>query len=179
MALLILLALGCLVGLLVLGTITVQSAYQSKLDVTRTFSGEGIVGTQVVNVTGEDTSETLTGSSTPAVSKDACLSLALSSGAITLDMTAMLDPNLGTVSISGLTPAHVKLRNPSTNANSITIAKGASNGYTGFGASFSVTLAPGSEILLRVGSIVVDGTHKTLDLTGTGSQALSIQITAG
>ncbi len=153
----------------------------SQLSEVRTFTGEGVdPNNNKLLVNQLSTTETLNSSSTPAVTKSCTLALALSTGAITLDMTSMVDAVDGlTKTITGLTPAYIKFQNPSTNANPITIVFGGSNPYTGFGAAFGVTLKPGSEATYRVGSIVVDGSHKTFDLTGTGSQVLNIHILAG
>jgi hypothetical protein len=84
------------------------------------------------------------------------------------------------VTLSGLTPFMILFQNPSANANAITIAEGASNGYSGLGASFKIVLQPGEEcrILKQAASAVGSGS-KTFDLTGTGAQALGVQIAAG
>lgn len=90
----------------------------------------------------------------------------LSSGAVTLDMTA------SPISGGTKTPAYVCLLNPATNANAITIAVGATNGYTGFsGPALPQTLAPGASVTLR-GTTALSSTNKTLDITGTGAQSL-------
>jgi hypothetical protein len=85
------------------------------------------------------------------------------------------------VDLNGLKPRAVLFENPATNANPITIAVGASNGYTGFGADYSETLQPGQKVLKRLGSAgtAVSGTVKTLDISGTGTQALKYQMVAG
>ena len=161
-------------------TIARQATYTSRLSVVRTYSGEGIGADNTVTVDGLGTQTTLNGSSTPPVSVDACLTLPLVAGAATLDLTAIPDPTLGTVNANGLTPYMLKLQNPDTNANPITIKEGAANGYVGFGVNFLITLAPGEEIaILKKAASAVGGASKTLDLTGTGVQALNIQIAAG
>jgi len=96
-------------------------------------------------------------------------STALSTGTATLDMTA------SPISGGTKTPIHLFLMNPASNANSITIAVGGTNGYTGFGASFSITLTPGQSVQLD-GASALGGSNKTLDLTGTGSQVLAYQV---
>lgn len=166
---------------LIAWTVTPTVQVNSQLTVTRTFSGGDVApGNNDITVNQLNTSESLSSSTTPAVTKDFDALVTLSGGAATLDLTAITDLlGLGTVTISGLTPAWVKFVNPSTNANAITIAKGASNGYTGFGSSFSVTLQPGGELLLRLATVAVSGSVKTLDITGTGSQTLKVQGCAG
>jgi hypothetical protein len=94
---------------------------------------------------------------------------ALSTGTATIDLTA--SPYSGGVK----TPIRMFLMNPSANANTITIAKGGTNGYAGFGSSFSITLSPGESCQLD-GASALSGSNKTLDLTGTGSQTLVVQV---
>ena len=72
------------------------------------------------------------------------------------------------------TPIHLFLMNPAANANSITIVKGATNGYAGFGAAFSITLAPGESVQLD-GSSALSATNCTLDISGTLAQTLVVQ----
>ena len=152
--------------------ITVTEAYASQCTVVRTFSGEGVGADNTVTINGMNTN------TSPAITKDACFTVTLSGGAATIDLTSITDPNLGTVTFNTLTPITIKFANPSANANNITIAKGASNGYTGLGSSFSLTIPPGGEATLHlVGASAVGGSSKTFDLTGTGSQTLNVQIT--
>jgi hypothetical protein len=94
--------------------------------------------------------------------------VALTAGAATIDLTAA--PFSGGTK----TPKTLFLLNPMSNANSITIAKGATNGYAGFGSAFSTTLVPGQSIQLD-GSSALSSANKTLDLTGTGAQSLVVQ----
>lgn len=160
--------------------IAVAGQLVAQLNVVRTFQGQGINGgDKTVSVNNFNGGSSLTGSTTPAITKDAELQLALSSGAVTLDLTAVADPDLGNVSFNGLTIQQMLLTNPASNANPISIGKGASNGYTGFGATFFVTLQPGSSLAINLAGSAVGGSSKTLDLTGTGAQALNIQLTGG
>ena len=91
------------------------------------------------------------------------------SGAATIDLTAA--PFSGGTSV----PIRTYLLNPAANANPITIVKGGTNGYTGFGSSFSITLAPGESVALNA-TTALSGSVKTLDITGTGTQALVVQV---
>jgi hypothetical protein len=147
----------------------------------RTFSGEGVSpADNTITVDQLSTTETLNSGSTPPITKSLTIAQALTAGSATLDVTNAVDAISGaTVTLTGLKPAYMKLQNPATNANPITIVFGAVNGYTGFGAGFNLTLPVGGEVLLRLGAIVFDATHKTFDLTGTGAQVLNIQILAG
>ena len=90
-------------------------------------------------------------------------------GTATLDMTAA--PFSGGTKV----PFRIFVLNPATNANSITIAKGASSGYTGLGTTFTQTLLPG-ESASYFPTTALSPTVKDLDLSGTAGQALVVQI---
>jgi hypothetical protein len=94
----------------------------------------------------------------------------LTSGAATLDLT-----NLGGVDGAGKVLACLMVAAPATNGNPITIAKGATNGYAGLGATWSAVVAPGQDARFYAvpAAAVIGNTNKTLDLTGTGAQVLS------
>jgi hypothetical protein len=128
-----------------------------------------------------DTAKTLTSSSSPPVTLWAAAQVALAAGAKTVDLTALVGTNNLAVDGTGLRVQIVRLRNPATNANPISIAKGASNGYDGLGANYKETLAPGAEVLhfLNDAGSDISGTNKNLDLAGTGVQALDVEIALG
>jgi hypothetical protein len=127
---------------------------------------------------------TATGSSTqPALTKVAYFSKAMSAGAATIDLTALTGTNGASVTMSGLKICLLRFRNPSTNTGAITIAKGASNGFgtTTSGTTFTVTLPPDSEfgIFLNEGTPDVAGAAKTIDISGTGTEALECVVWGG
>lgn len=115
--------------------------------------------------------------STPAVTKSACFQKALVAGSGSIDLTALTNAE-GTVDGTGLKVRSVFFENPSTNANSITLAAGS---YLLFGASWSLVLAPGQWIMAYLDSDAptIASDVKTIDLTGTGTQALNCMITMG
>lgn len=105
---------------------------------------------------------------------------ALSAGAVTADLTSLLSVRGATVSFSGLKVKYALLRNPSTNANSITGTFGAANPAVTFGTGWKLVLQPGDIYVVKLAnSETVSGTAKNWDLTGTGSQALDIMMGAG
>jgi hypothetical protein len=132
-----------------------------------------------VTYNGGNVDITLDADSTPAIDSHAVGKQALTAGAATIDLTALTGPNGVAVSLSGKKPRAILLEN--TGANAMTVAKGASNGYTGLGASFSLTLPAGAKVELYVGAngTAVSGTDKTLDLTGTLVQELKYQVVCG
>ncbi len=115
------------------------------------------------------------------ITKAAVFAAAMTDGAATIDLTDIDGPNGVAVDGSSLRIKWAKFSNPSTNGNAITVAIGASNGYDGFGAAFSVALAPGAEALIFTNDAGSDigATKKTLDISGTGAQALSCVFAIG
>lgn len=109
---------------------------------------------------------------TPTAGNIANETKALTAGTATIDLTA------SPYSASGKHVQAITFKATSTNANTITIAKGASNGYAGLGASFSLTLDPGQQMTVYPISTAaaVGGTNKTLDLTGTLTQSVQVSI---
>lgn len=106
---------------------------------------------------------------------------ALSGGAVSHDLTSLTSVRGSTgTSFSGLKVKRFLLRNPSTNANSITATFGSATPAVTFGTGWKLILQPGDVYAgTLANSETVDGTHKLWDLTGTGSQALDIVLGAG
>lgn len=160
-------------------------SYETKVTVQETLGGVFVDPADATVTTVMTTTKTLNPGSTPPASKYSAGDLTLSTGAGTIDLTSLPDANgvAAAVTLSGLKIAAAKFRNPSTNANSMTIAKGASSGFTGFGSAFSHVLQPGAEIVIghnnAAGDVAVAGGNKTLDVTGTGSQVLEFEFVAG
>lgn len=125
--------------------------------------------------------KTLSPTTTPPVTVHGVGIVTLSSGSGSLDLRALTGVNGVAVDLNGLKPRAILFENPTSNANPITIAKGASNGYTGLGSSATITLQVGQSALLDMAdnATAVSGTVKVLDITGTGSQVLKYQIVAG
>jgi hypothetical protein len=147
-------------------TVTDTASYANAARSTVVFDGGGL-------------SESLDADSTPPADSHAVGKQALTAGAATIDLTSLTGVNGAAVSLSGKTPIAVLFEN--TGANAMTIAKGASNGYTGFGSSYSETIPAGGKVVrwLDENGTAVSGSDKTLDVTGTGTQELKYQILAG
>ena len=161
---------------------SVTLSYSSKISVSETLETNVPAATDKgVTHTGYDTTATLNATSTPAATKFAAFEKALSTGTATIDLTALVGTNGAAVDGSGLRVQAIKFRNKSTNANVMTLSKGASNGYDGLGASASITLSPGGEVLLLLkgAGAVIGGTNKNLDLAGTLTQVAEIGIILG
>ena len=164
-------------------TSTVSVAYASNITITETFSVANAADNTILVNTYNQTG-TLTASSTVPATKQATFPLTMSGGTGSVDLTALPGLNANeTVDGTGLKAQLLLLLNPSTNANSITVAKGASNGYgwNTAGTSWTVSLSPGQWAMFGgndVGPDVASGA-RLLDVTGTASQVLDVSIVLG
>lgn len=160
----------------------VSVVYTSKLTATETLTNNvPDASSPSVLHNGFDSSFTLNSSSTPAATVMASFNKALSGGAATIDLTALVGTGGGAVSLNGLKVRAIKITAPIGNANPITLVNGASNGHNLTGGAISIVIYPGQEILmyLKDASVAVDGTHKTWDLSGTAAQSLNFEIIGG
>ncbi len=163
-------------------TITVR--YESQLTVVTTLTGPGVGADDTTTIDQFNSADTYSASTAVPVTKKAAYQKALSTGTATIDLTALPGDSADeTVNGTGLKLQFLKLRNPSANANVITATKGASNGY-GLGAAggtWTIPLDPGQEVLITGDESNPDvaGGAKTIDLSGTGSQALDVEIVLG
>ncbi len=163
---------------------TVAVTVNSQATIAGTFTGTYVSSADnTITVNGLNETIVLGAGTTPPVSKYAVNQKALSTGTGTIDLTAL--PGLSvdeTVTFTGLKLQVLKIRNLSTNANKITVSKGAVNGYQLDGATtWTIALAPGQGALLYLNGAadVVGGGNKTIDLVGTGSQVLEYEMVAG
>jgi hypothetical protein len=120
-------------------------------------------------------------SSTVTATKAATDKLALAAGVATIDLTALTGPNGAAVTFNALKVIGALFFLPTTNAGaSLTIAKGATNGYELQG-THSIICTKGCWHLMEFGSrpTAVGGSNKTLDLSGTGTDQLWYALVAG
>lgn len=125
---------------------------------------------------------TLDGTTTPAVTKSFSDTVALSAGAVSLDLTSLAGPNSTTIDFTGLKIQIFEMSCPDTNTGVISMTNGAANPYDIYGAAGGiVSLVPGGRIMCYTDDELedVDGTHKQLDFAGTGVETFSIILTAG
>jgi hypothetical protein len=117
-------------------------------------------------------------------------SLSMTGSAVSLDLTSLTDSEGNAVNLStGSKKVFVlKVKQGAATNGALTVAKGASSGYTGFGSSFSVILPAGNatdvavpELVLWLGtnSIAVSASVKTIDFTGTNGNTIYYEIIAG
>lgn len=122
----------------------------------------------------------LDASTTPAVTK--VWSSRLTTGAPdTIDLTTLPGQSAVNVDMSGLEIILLAIK--PNGANSMTFEEGGANGYPAFGDTNGLIVIPtgGCQLFYTADGIgqVVDGTHKTIDCTGTGTETYDIVIACG
>ena len=124
---------------------------------------------------------TLTSSTTPPVTKVWSDNVALSGGAKTLDLEALVNANLPNINFVGLKVQVLMMSCPSANTGAITITSGASNGYDIGGASMSYALDPGGTLVLFLIDTAPDvaGADSEIDFAGTTTETFDILMVAG
>jgi hypothetical protein len=103
----------------------------------------------------------------------------LSSGAATLDLTALTQVGLATtVNATGMKLRAIQVLADAANANPISVGTGGTNGYDQVGVLSNIKAG---DLETRISNSVtaIDGTHKTLDIAGTGSQGCTIHMVFG
>lgn len=126
------------------------------------------------------TSPKYDGSSTPAVSLVAADAMSLTGGTDTINLAAAPDALGGTsVDFTGFKVVGLIFNN-SANSNSVTIAKGATNGYE-LQSTHSIVLGAGAVMAFDFDDSLSDvaAGARTLDVTGTASDVLSYVIVGG
>jgi hypothetical protein len=165
--------------------VSLELLYASNTTVRDTLTGPYVSANDATFTTdGLNESGTLTDATGVPVTKFAAYQLTLSSGTGSINLAAL--PGLSadeTVVGTGLKVQALKLRNKSTNANKITVTKGASNGYglAASGDSWTVVLSPGQSVLFLLAEAAPDVATgaRVFDVTGTGSQILEVMVVLG
>jgi hypothetical protein len=161
---------------------TIQANLNLALSVVETFTDAFVTSDNTLTLAAPATNVTLNAGSTPPASKYTGYEVNLSGGALTLDLTNLLGRAGDAFTGTGLKLQAVVFANKSTNANTMLIATGGSNGYqTDNATNLSLPLAPGQAAYLWLdnASQTVGSSHKTFDITGTGSQTLQIFFVFG
>ncbi len=158
--------------------------YQTNITVKETLTTnvpDAATNGAIITHSGFNKTSTLTASTTPPVSKHAAFQQALTAGVATIDLTALVGTNGAAVDGTGLKVQAFKFANPSTNANAITVVFGAATGYLLGGTAWKWTLSPGQEIEGYGNSATptISALLKNIDLAGTASQALNVEIVMG
>jgi hypothetical protein len=163
---------------------SVSAAYASNITVTEILTNNvdyASASNKDIVYNGLNYSVTIDGGTTVPATAVAAFPQALIAGAATIDLRALVGTNGVAVDGNGLKVQMAKFRNKSTNANSITLTFGASNGYLLFGSGWQIILLPGQEFMayLKDQAPDIDATHKTIDITGTLAQVLECILVLG
>jgi len=159
---------------------TVSATFNLRLDVTETLTigvdgaSQPVIQHDQLNVKG-----TLDATSTPPAAEHSQELYNLVAGAKTIDLTALASTNGRVIDGTGLKVQLLRFENKG--ANSMTIAKGATNGYDPFGGAVAVTVPAGCAAMLRFNDSLadIDATHKTLDVAGTLAQQFALSVVLG
>jgi hypothetical protein len=156
-----------------------KAIFQAKLQPKWTLGGDNLTA-QEVTADALNIDTELTSASTQAVSK-AYTDYLTTDGADTIDLTSLTDPEGAALTMNSLKVKVAMFKADTTNTGDITITVGASNGYAIFGAAGIVVLEPGGMVMCSQYNtgVVVDATHKTIDISGTSGDKLRMVIVAG
>jgi hypothetical protein len=125
-----------------------------------------------------DLSGTSSATLAPVVTAHAGKLIALTAGALTIDLTNLVGwgSNGTTVSGTGLKVQFLRVKN--LGANPMTFATGASSGYN-FGGP--ITVQPGGFVMIGGNSALpaIAAGAKNIDVTGTGTQTAQLSIEMG
>lgn len=164
---------------------SISLAYELGFTITDTDTGFGISsGNPDRTINGLNDRGTLTPSTSVPVSKYSCYELTLSSGSGSINLAALPGRTADeTVVGTGLKVQLLVLKNKSSNANKITVAKGGSNGYSLNSAedAWTETLDPGDYCIRKLNDTAPDvaSGKRIFDVTGTGSQILQVLVGLG
>ena len=132
---------------------------------------------------------TLSSGTTVPVTKSSVFTPQLSGGALTIDLTALTDPGGAALDATGLKLQWLMFSNGVVTSNvldagsnsPVTLTNGASNGYDLFGGNNSLTWPAGAGYGLFFNDKLDDvgSTDKTIDLSGTGSDAFEMTMVFG
>jgi len=162
---------------------SVEVTYESKVTVKETLEAniDSLGSDKSITHTQFNTAQSLTGSTTPPVTKVAAAVVALDAGAKTIDLAALTGTNGVTVNGTGLKVQVLKFKNKSDSANEMSIEPGESDGYDLGGSDMKVTMQPGQEVTIygNDASPDIGASDKELDLAGTGAQECELMIVMG
>ena len=107
------------------------------------------------------------------VTRIAAFTVTMTSGTATIDLT-----NVGGVNLTGKKLSKIQVTAATTNANAITIATGGTNGYAPISGYSEVLSAGESSTVEPLDAPTVASGVKTLDVTGTGAQKVTVYLEA-
>lgn len=164
---------------------SVSADFDLLCSVTETLTGPFVdPANPTVGFNGLNTSGVLNAGSTVPATKHAADVCTMSDGTGSINLAALPGKTAEeTVVGTGLKVQILILRAKATNANPITVAKGASNGYglNAANGTWSETLDPGQvrAFYLKDSAPDIASDKRVWDVTGTGAQGLEYQIVMG
>lgn len=164
----------------------VEALYDFKLTVNETvaFALDHVTDPTVERKIDPGTG-TLKAGTTPAATKTYDETITLAGGVGAIDLTSLTGPLATTTTFSGLKVQLVKLSCPSGNSAGITLDRAAATPYNLFGADNAsaeqVEILPGGAAMFYHDDEAedVDATHKDVQLAGTGTDQIRVQLVAG
>lgn len=159
----------------------IVASYAATLTIQETLAFDDVSPSQgVVTHNGFNTGQTFNSTTTPPGTKSASHTLPMVSGAAIIDLTALVNGG-STIDGTGLKVQCAKFQCPATNGAAITVKFGAATPWQGLGASFTLTIPAGGEILFNLANVgvVIGPTHKDIDISGTGTDALNYEFILG
>jgi hypothetical protein len=157
--------------------------YTSFVTMTETITSDApalSAGANSVLSTGFNVTETLGPTTTPPLSIGSEQNYALTSGALTVNLTSLLQTGGGSISLAGKKVCVLKIQN--TGSHLQTFAQGGTDPWESAGAAWSMPLYPGEEMTLLLGNTsdaAVSPTVCNIAVTGTGSDTFTMSIGAG
>jgi hypothetical protein len=143
------------------------STYVSSGDASRSWNGG-------------DLSSSLNATSTPAIDGGATVLVMLAAGVATKDLTSLAHQDGDTRTAAGKKLRAIHFYNPSTAV--ITVTKGASNGHSPVGTTFTLPVAPngGRASLYYPDAVAItNSSNDTFDFAGTGTDSLLMKLVWG
>lgn len=161
---------------------SVTVTYKALATVVETLpnnTGSAAAASRVVTHAEYNEELTLNSGTTPPVTLVAEFLLTLTAGAATIDLRNLVGTNGAAVDGNGLKPQIIRIKN--LGANTMTFKAGASNPHNAFSATNGHVIQPGGHIQIFTNDNTddIDGTHKTWDVAGTGSQTAEVTIVMG
>lgn len=156
----------------------VSVAYAFNMTVTETLEA-GVPGAENPRIvhSGYNESGTINSASTPPATKHAQFLQALTAGAATINLAALIGTNGATVDGTGLRLQMIRVKN--LGANSMTFSEGASNGIAAGCLPFTVPAGGIVQFYLNDASPDIASGDRTIDIAGTTTQTAEISIVMG
>lgn len=150
----------------------------ANLTITESFSTEAGLKSSTVKHGGFDVEQVIT-----IGTKAASQTLTMSSGAVTLDLTALTGVNGAAINGTGLKVLAMLIVVPSDNTAAVLVEKGATNGYGLKGTDWSEEIPIGGMMLFynpnKASVPDIGSGAKTIDFTGTGAETINISVLLG